>query len=69
MQQFRKFKLLLTDGACYNKAVAGTIKTLYPDLIHVTCYTHMVARLSAKIVETEKSVNSFLKNVKKVFEK
>ena len=54
VQQFPKFKLLLTDGAIYNKAAAGTLKVLYPDLTQVTSYSQMVARLSAKIAETEK---------------
>ena len=38
---------------------------LYPKLIHWTCYTHMLARLCAKIVETEPSVNTVIKNMKK----
>ena len=46
-----------------------TLQGLYRNLIHVTRYTHMIARLSVAHVEKLPTVNSLVKHVKKVFEK
>ena len=48
---------------------ACALQGLYRNLIHVTSYTHMIARLSATLVDKLPKVNSLVRHVKKVFEK
>ena len=51
-------------------ALASTnLKTMYPNLIHVTCVSHMLARVATKVMETELLVRKLAKNVNKVFKK
>ena len=69
VNNFQDFCLFLSDGTSYNSAAARALQMLYPKLIPCTCYTHMLARLCAKIVEREPSVKTVIKNVKKVSEK
>ena len=36
-------------------------------MIHITCYLHMIARISSKMVNTEIGVNALVKHVKSVW--
>ena len=58
---FQDFCLFLSDGTSYNSAAAGALQMLYPKLIPCTCYTHMLARLCAKIVERAFRQNGYKK--------
>ena len=44
-----KFVLLLSDAASYMTAATAALKTLYLNLFHVTCVTHMLHNFSEKI--------------------
>ena len=44
-----KFVLLLSDAASYMTAATAALKTLYPNLFHVTCVAHMLHNCSEKI--------------------
>ena len=44
-----KFVLLLSDTASYITAATAALKTLYLNLFHVTCVTHMLHNCSEKI--------------------
>ena len=41
-----KFVRLLSDAASNTTAAIATLKTLYPNLFHVTCVTHMLHNCS-----------------------
>ena len=69
VSKIKKFRLLLTDGVAYNVTARNNLKKIYTKLIHITCYTHMITRISSKMVNTEIGANSLVKHVKKVFEK
>ena len=55
------FRLLLTDAASYNAPAASALKnSLYPNLTQTACYTHMLARLSAKLVDSYPDINKLV---------
>ena len=66
---FCKFRLFVTDNASYNPAAAAGLNVLFTKMIHLTCVTHMTARVSSSILDANPEVNELVKNIKKVFEK
>ena len=52
VDQFSKFRLFLTDAASYCVAAGNALKMTYTDLIHITCFSHMLSRVLTAIPET-----------------
>lgn len=46
---FKNFRLLVTDGAAYCIKLGKIIKSIVPSLLHVTCLAHNLHNLSEKI--------------------
>ena len=69
VNQYDRFKLPIIDGAAYDGGSASGLKSLYPNSVHNTCVSHMIARVSSKLVEIQKEVNKLVSNVKIAFEK
>ena len=41
--------LFLSDAASYMKSAAVTMKSLYPRMLHVTCFAHLIHNCAMKI--------------------
>ena len=53
VNKFRRFRLLLIDGFAFNVAAGNNLKNMYTNWIHITCYAHMIKRLSSKTFDTD----------------
>lgn len=62
---YDRVKLVITDGAPYMKLTfENQKKTLYPNMIYVTCIVHMIHRVAERIKEKNNLLNSFIANMK-----
>lgn len=66
---FNNFRLFLSDAASYNILAGKNLQTIYAQMIHVTCFSHLLARVCSSIVDSEFEVNQLVSCVKKVFNK
>ncbi|QQP49652.1 Uncharacterized protein FKW44_010398 [Caligus rogercresseyi] len=62
-----RFKLLVTDGAAYCVKAAKSLKTSFPEMIHVTCLAHGIHRVAELVRFQFPNVNELISEVKKVF--
>ena len=69
VSDFDKFRLFMTDAASYNILATKNLKSFFPKMIHVTCYTHFLSRVCNEIAEKNEAANEVVQFVKKVFEK
>ncbi|CAI6357265.1 unnamed protein product [Macrosiphum euphorbiae] len=44
-----------------------TLNVFFPNMIHISCLTHMIQRLAEKVREMYPNVNTLVSNLKKVF--
>ncbi len=65
---FEKFRLFITDAAAYNICAAKALSAIYTKMLHVTCFSHMLNRISISLVEYA-DVNNLVSCIKKVFNK
>ena len=66
MEKIENLRFLERKQTAYNIAAAQTLREMFSSMVHVTCFSHRLARLGAKVVE-EKPVNNLIKNIKNVF--
>lgn len=64
-----KVLLLLTDGVAYMLKAGKNLKTLFPNLVHVTCLAHGVNRVAEQVRLLFPAVNNLIAYTKKVFRK
>ncbi len=65
--EFKQFKLFLTDGAS-NMTLAGKIlKAVYPGFKHITCILHFLHLVSNKIFNRTPNYNSFISMFQSIF--
>ena len=60
------FSLLLSDAAKYMIAAGITLKSLYPQLFHVTCVAHLLHNCAMKIKSHFEDVHQLIAKVKAV---
>lgn len=58
--------LLVTDAAPYMINTGQSLKTFYPNMIHVTCVAHGLNRVLEKVREIFPEVNKLVNNEKKI---
>ena len=59
--------LLVTDAAPYMVRVGKNLKTIYPNLISVTCIAHAIHRLCEKVRDLFPDINSLVSSSRKIF--
>ena len=64
---YTKFRLFLTDGVQYNILAGENLKTMYPNIVHVTCFAHMLSRVCCAIADAHPNVQNLVKSVNKFF--
>ena len=67
--KYENILLFVSDAAPYMIKAGGIIKSLCPHLIHLTCLTHGIHRLSEEIRENFREIDRYISNFKKVFKK
>ncbi|QQP36603.1 Putative LOC100902024, partial [Caligus rogercresseyi] len=60
-----RFKLLVTDEAAYCVKAAKSLKTSFPEMIHVTCLAHGIHRVAELVRFQFPNVNELISEVKK----
>lgn len=65
--QYAKVLLTVTDAASYMMSAMKALQTLYPKMIHLTCFAHGLHRLAEFIRSEFKLVNSLISSCKAVF--
>ena len=61
--------MLTIDAAAYMIAAGGALKTLYPNMLHLTCFAHGLHRLAEFIRLEFPEFNSLISSTKHVFVK
>lgn len=67
--QYNKIKLLLSDQAPYAIKVGSMLKTLIPEIKHVTCLCHLLHRVCEEIRKHCPTVNSLISTLKRLLVK
>jgi len=67
--KYENILLFVSDAAPYMIKAGGIIKSLCPHLIHLTCLTHGIHRLSEEIRENFREIDRYISNFMKVFKK
>ena len=65
--KYDKFLVLITDAVNYMKKAGRALKTLFPNLIHITCVAHGLHNLSEYLMKRYKDVNRLVVCGKKIF--
>lgn len=66
---YQEVRLFLTDGAAYCLKAGAGLKTLFPNMIHVTCLAHGLNRVAEKVRYTYPKVDKLIAKMKKSFVK
>lgn len=66
---YEEIRLFITDGAAYCLKAGVGLKTLFPNLIHMTCACHGLNRAAEKVRATYPKVNQLILEAKKSFAK
>ena len=56
--------LLLSDAAAYMKLSGNILKSLYPNLIHITCLAHLIHNCSLKVKQSYPRVDAIIATTK-----
>ena len=67
--QYDKVLLVVTDAAAYMCAAMNGLKTLYPKMLHITCFSHGLHRMAEFVRSKFTSVNELISSTKAVFVK
>ena len=67
--EYQEVHLFLTDGAAYCLKVGAGLKTLFPNMIHITCLVHGLNRVAEKVRYTYPNVDNLIAEMKKSFVK
>ena len=62
-----KFRLQCSDGAAYMLKAGGTLKELFPNLLHVTCVVHGINRVAESIRTKNSHADRFIIKTKSLF--
>lgn len=62
--QYENVLMIVTDAAAYMLSAVSALKTLFPKMIHLTCFAH---RLSEFIRYQFPAVNELISSTKAVF--
>lgn len=66
-QNLSNVLILCSDSAAYMLSTGRILKTIFPNMKHVTCLAHALHRVAEKIREEFKNVDAVISNVKKIF--
>ena len=69
LESIETFCLLLSDAAKYVAAADATLKSLYPNLFHVTCVAHLLYNFAIKVKSHLEDVDQLIAKVKSVIVK
>ena len=64
---YGKFRLFLTDAAAHNISASQSPVLTFPNLIHVTCISHMLARITSVLPKEAKFCKQLIKKCNKLF--
>ena len=67
--KYDKVLAIITDGAPYMFAAVRTLKTIYPNLIHIRCLAHSLHNICELLMTIYIDVNRFVSCAKKIFRK
>lgn len=67
--KYDRILLGMTDAAPYMKCAMRSLRTLFPKMLHVTCFAHGLHRVADYIRVQFKDVNELVSNTKSVFVK
>lgn len=67
--QYDKVLLVVTDAAAYMIKAMDSLKVLFPNMLHVTCFAHGLHRLAEFIRDQFPQVNKLISKTKAVFVK
>lgn len=67
--KYDRILLGMTDAAAYMISAMRSLKTLFPKMLHVTCFAHGLHRVAEYIRCQFKNVNELVSNTKSVFVK
>lgn len=65
--QYENVLMIVTDAAAYMLSAVSALKTLFPKMIHLTCFAHGIHRLSEFIRYQFPAVNELISSTKAVF--
>jgi hypothetical protein len=65
--KYDRVLLLVTDAAAYMKKAASGLKTLFPNMIFLTCLAHALHRVAEEVRTIFPDVDKLISNGKKVF--
>ena len=66
-EKYEKLRLFMTDAASYMIKAGSDLKSLYPNLLHVTCMAHGVQRVVDLIRENHPYTDELVANMKAIF--
>lgn len=66
---YQKVLMFVTDAAAYCLKAGRGLKTLFPNLIHVTCVCHGLNRVAEKVRYSYPKVDKMVAEIKKIFVK
>ena len=58
------FNLLLSDAASYLILANRTLKILYPQMVHITCLSHLLHNCALKIRQEYKQIDKLISSIK-----
>ena len=64
---YGKFRLFLTDAVAYNISASQSLVLTFPNFIHVTCISHMLARITSVLPKEAKVCKQLMKKFNKLF--
>ena len=67
--RYDKVLAIITDGAPYMFSAIRTLKTIFPNIIHVRCLAHSLHNICELLMSTFSDVNRFISCSKKIFRK
>lgn len=67
--EYNKVLAVLTDTAAYMIAAMGSLRVLYPKMLHLTCFAHGLHRVAEFIRDCFPNVNPLISSTKAVFVK
>ena len=64
---YGKLRLFLADAAAYNISASQSLVLTFPNLIHVTCISHMLARITSVLPKEAKVCKQLIKKFNQLF--
>ena len=50
-EKLESFRLFFSDGVSYNILAVENMSSVYPNLVHMTCVSHMISRVLCQVGE------------------